>query len=137
MSSWLDGKPLIRDGLMLSFKYNHTTDNSENLTVYTYPKIEYIGNFNPSRFPDGYNVEQINLDDFYPDSKLRIIRYLYPSVDKSQKAQWVEDVTWVKISLNSHKDERTTGSYFSVIYGDPKPFEEVVEYTLKRLNEHE
>ena len=134
MSNWLNGQPFMRNGLMLNYDYNYQTDDSETITVHTYPTLDYIGKFVSSRFSDDYIQEIYPKPDkngFRTVGEFRIIRELFPSIDKSQKAQWVERIIWGMPDLVAPKGECATDTYFSVIYGDPKPFEEIVEHILK------
>lgn len=134
MSNWLDGQPFMRNGLMLNYNYNYQTDDSENITVHTYPKVEYIGKFASSRFSDDYIQEMYPEPDkngFRTVGEFIIRRELYPSIDKSQKAQWMEKIVWGIPDLVVHKGEHNTKTYFSVFSGEPKPFEDIVEHILK------
>lgn len=134
MSNWLDGKPFIRNGLMLSYNYNYQTDDSETAIVHTYPDCKYIGKFITSRFCDTHIFErypQPNADGFFNVGEFTIYRELFSNIDKNSERQWLERIQWGHPDLVLPNGERNTEIIFSVISGEPKPFEEIVEHILK------
>lgn len=58
MNNWLPGYPYIKDGILVSPKYDWQRDDTLYYSVYEYPHMSYIGDFNASRF--GGSVLQFN-----------------------------------------------------------------------------
>lgn len=95
MKNWLDGKPFICDGLLLSNDYDGLLDDTKTIKVFSYPELKYIDEFDASRFNNNTFIER------YPEHKnseptekvtnlccssdklpsFRIWRYLHPSIN--------------------------------------------------------
>ena len=140
MKNWLDGKPFICDGLLLSGDYNGLLDDTKTIKVYSYPELKYIDEFDSSRLNDNTIIE------CYPEYKnseptekvtklccssdklppFRIWRYLHPSINN--KHVFLQQ-------LHIYYDS-ITRFIKSEITNNPKPFDEIVAMYENKVDKH-
>jgi hypothetical protein len=132
MSKWLDGKPDIRNGLMVVGQYDPVYDNTLFYDVYNYPNLNYVGRFNSSRFDRQRTCESYPPPDnkgFHTVGEFRIWRELYPNVLDSN--QWLEVLHWGHPDLITKPGGPPSHTYvYSIVNFQPVPFEKLVNNIL-------
>lgn len=139
MKNWLDGKPFICDGLMLSGNYDGLRDDTTTIKVFSYPELKYIDEFETSRFNNNTFME------YYPEHKnsepeekveklccssdelppFRIWRYLHPSINN--KHVFLQ-------KLHIHYDSITL--FKAEITNNPKTLNEIVAMYENKVDKH-
>lgn len=101
MNNWLEHKPFVNNKLLISYNYFPEEDDTKTIKIYSYPKLEYLGEFESSRKNHIYtrdmypslikeetvdsiwNGKPIKLNTVNPVPPLRIIRDLYPNLSNN------------------------------------------------------
>lgn len=140
MSNWLEGKPDIKNGLMVVGKYDAISDDTLYCDVYNYPSLKYIGRFNTSRFEGKRICESYPAPDnqgFRTVGEFRIWRELCPNTENDY--QWLEVLHYGYPDLVAKPgDPLLSHTYvYSIVNGQPVPFEKLVNNILDLRPEYD
>ena len=138
MSNWLEGKPDIKNGLMVVGKYDAIYDDTLYYDVYNYPNLKYIGRFITSRFEGKKIYESYPAPDnqgFRPVGEFRVWRELYPNTENDY--QWLEVLHYGYPDLVTKPGGPPSHTYvYSIVNIQPVPFEKLVNNILDLRHEY-
>ena len=138
MSNWLEGKPDIKNGLMVVGKYDARYDDTLYYDVYSYPNLKHIGRFIASRFEGNRIYESYPGPDnegFHTVGEFRVWRELYPNTENDY--QWLEVLHYGYPDLVTKPGGPPSHTYvYSIVNGQPVSFEKLVNNIFDLRHEY-